>query len=225
VLQAAGSHFAEQPHLEEVGRGYTTYVPVVKSVLDVGPKQLRKLAVVGTPCQINAIRKMQVLGIVPSDIVEFAIGLFCMQCFEVGNLVEREFVKHRGIAVEDIVKVNVKEDFMLTLASGDTVHIPLAEVEEIARPACLACMLFANDYADISVGGLGSPDGYTTVVIRTIKGKQMFADALHRGEIECLEAGPAADQQTNRRRIISLVEEFAEKKRKRGEATLEKLRS
>ena len=225
LLQAAGSHFAEQPHLEEVGQRYATYVPVVRSVWEVAPKQLRKLAVVGTPCQINAIRKMQVLGIVPSDIVEFTIGLFCMQCFEVGNLAEREFVKDRGIMVEDIVKVNVKEDFMLTLASGDVVHIPLAEVAEIARPACLACRLFANDYADISVGGLGSPDGYTTVMIRTIKGKEMFADALYRGAIEYLEARSAADQKTKGRRMISLVEEFAEKKRKRGEATLEKLLS
>jgi coenzyme F420 hydrogenase subunit beta len=225
LLQAAGSHFAEQPHLEEVGKGYTTYVPVVRSVLEIAPKQMRKLAVVGTPCQINAIRKMQVLKIVPSDIVEFTIGLFCMECFEVGNLVERAFVKDRGIVVADIAKVNVKEDFMLTLASGDTVHIPLEEVAEIARPACLACRLFANDYADISVGGLGSPDGYTTVMIRTIKGKEIFADALRRGEIEYLERKPAADRQANGRRLVSLVEGFAEIKRKRGEATLRRLRS
>jgi coenzyme F420 hydrogenase subunit beta len=225
LLEAAGSHFAEQPHLEEVGSRYTNYVPVVKSIRELAPEQLSKLAVVGTPCQINAIRKMQALGIVPSDIVDFTVGLFCMQCFEVENLVEREFVKSRGIKVEDIAKVNVKEDFMLTMTSGETLHIPLAEVEEIARPACLACKLFANDYADISVGGLGSPDGYTTVMVRTVRGREVFADALYSGAVELREVGLAACRGANSERIAALVECYAGKKQRRGEATLKKLLS
>ena len=224
LLRAAGSHFAESPHLEEVGKGYTTYVPVVKSIQELAPKQIRRLAVVGTPCQIGAIRKMQALGIAPSDMVSFTIGLFCMQCFEVGNLIEKTFVKAHKIDVEDIARVNIKEDFILTMKSGVSLHIPLKEIEEIARPACLACKLFANDYADISVGGLGSPDGYTTVVIRTIKGKEMFADALYHGRIQPITRKSAEEREGERRRIVALVEDFARLKRKRGEDELERIK-
>jgi coenzyme F420 hydrogenase subunit beta len=224
LLRAAGSQFTESPQLEEVGRGYTNYVPVVKSIQEIAPKQIRKLAVVGTPCQIGAIRKMQALKIAPSDMVSFTVGLFCMQCFEVGNLMEKSFVKAHKIDVEDIARVNIKEDFILTMKSGVSLHIPLKEIEEIARPACLACRLFANDYADISVGGLGSPDGYTTVMIRTIKGKEMFADALYHGRIQPISRKSAEEREGERGRIIALVEGFAELKRKRGEAEIERIR-
>ena len=224
LLQAAGSQFEESPHLEEVGRGYTTYVPVVKSIQELAPKKVSKLAVVGTPCQINAIRKMQALKIAPSDMVTFTIGLFCMQCFEVGNLMEKTFVKAHKIKVEDILRVNIKEDFILTMKSGVSLHIPLREIEEIARPACLACKLFANDYADISVGGLGSSDGYTTVMIRTIKGKEMFADALYHGRIQYASRRSAQEREGEKRRMIALVEDFAELKMRRGEAELERIR-
>jgi coenzyme F420 hydrogenase subunit beta len=156
--------------------------------------------------------------------VTYTIGLFCMQCFEVGNLMEKAFMKAHKIRVEDIAKVNIKDDFMLTMKSGITVHIPLKEIEEIARPACLACKLFANDYADISVGGLGSPDGYTTVMIRTIKGKEMFADALYHGRLQHIPSKSMDEREREKQRIVSLVEDFAELKRERGEAELEKIR-
>jgi coenzyme F420 hydrogenase subunit beta len=225
LLQAAGSQFEESPHLEEVGKGYTTYVPVVKSIQELAPKEIRRLAVVGTPCQIGAIRKMQALKLAPSDMVTFTVGLFCMQCFEVGNLMEKSFVKAHKIKVDDIARVNIKEDFILTMKSGVSLHIPLKEIEEIARPACLACRLFANDYADISVGGLGSPDGFTTVMIRTIKGKEMFADALYHGRIQPITRASAEEREGEKRRMVSLVEDFAKMKKKRGEAELERIKT
>ena len=224
LLQAAGSQFVESPHLEEVGKGYTTYVPVVKSIQEIAPKKISRLAVVGTPCQIGAIRKMQALKIAPSDMVTFTVGLFCMQCFEMGNLMDKAFIKAHKIRVEDIMRVNIKEDFILTMKSGVSLHIPLKEIEEIARPACLACRLFANDYADISVGGLGSPEGYTTVMIRTIKGKEMFADALYHGRIQYISRKSAQERAGEKQRMVSLVEDFAELKRQRGEAELERIR-
>jgi len=76
LIRSAGSQFSESSHLEEVGAGYSSYVPVIKTIEDFGCRPIHKIAVVGTPCQINAVRKMQVMGIVPSDIIVFTIGLF-----------------------------------------------------------------------------------------------------------------------------------------------------
>lgn len=225
LLQAAGSHWAEVPHLEEVGEGYTNFVPVIRTIHELEPKKLKKIALVGTPCQIGAVRKMQVLNIVPSDIVVLTIGLFCMQCFEIDHLMDKSIMKKHNLKPEDLDGLNIKDDFMLKLKSGITVHVPLEEIEELARPACLACKLFANDYADISVGGLGSPDGYTTVMIRTINGRRMFADAVYDGSIEYRTRKSMTDYAMEMSTIVSRIVEFAGRKMERGLTYREKYKS
>ncbi len=225
ILFAAGSHFGELPHLEEVGDRYTNYVSVIKYASKTSPVKLKKLAVVGTPCQITAIRNMQALAIIPSDIMTFTIGLFCMQCFEMDHLMEREFLRHWNVSLDDVSRMNIKEDFILTLNSGIKIHIPMKEIEEIARPACLRCDYFANDYADISVGGLGSPENYTTVMIRTIRGRMMIADALSKKSIELRKDRTAEERKIDRMGMISLIEEYAARKRARGRSFMDKLQS
>jgi coenzyme F420 hydrogenase subunit beta len=147
-----------------------------------------------------------------------------MQCFEIDHLMDKGFMKSHNVTPDILDGVNIKEDFMLKLESGITVHVPLEEIEEIARPACLACKLFANDYADISVGGLGSPDGYTTVMIRTINGKKMFADAVYDGAIEYRTRKSMSDYAVEMSSIVSRVVEFADRKKRRGEETLKKIK-
>ena len=219
LLNAAGSHFSELPHLEEVGEMYSGFVSIVKQInYFKQEKKPRRLAVVGTPCQITAIKKMQAVSIVPSDIIKYTIGLFCMQCFEMDNLMDKDFIKSRQISPDDISSVNVKEDFILNMKSGIQVHIPMNEVEKIARPACLRCSHFANDFADVSVGGLGSPDGYTTVMIRTIEGKQRFADAVFKGSIELICGMTNEDRKADRLRKVALIKEFAARKKVRAES-------
>jgi coenzyme F420-reducing hydrogenase beta subunit len=88
---------------------------------------------------------------------------------------------------------------------------------------------FANVYADIAVGGLGSPDGYTTTLIRTIGGKRVFTDAVRRGYIEERRGegrGKGHDaERAERARILGLIETAAEKKRSRGEKRLSQLKA
>jgi coenzyme F420 hydrogenase subunit beta len=219
LIEAAGSQFSETLHLDEMGREYSTYVPILPAVKMFGPKRSIKLAVVGTPCQITAIRKMQVLNILPSDIVHFTIGLFCMQCFTFEKLMEKEFIKKYHINLDDILKINVKEDFRLWLKSGVTIHIPFEEIEDIVRPACLVCPNFANDFADISVGGLGSAEGHTTSMIRTTLAKRIFTGAVNDGYLK-----PTDVTEREKRRMLSMVEAFVEKKIRRAKRTAEILR-
>jgi len=223
IISAAGSHFDESTHLEEVGENYSSYISVIKTLDKVSTKKFSKLAVVGTPCQINTIRKMQVLGIVPADIVFFTIGLFCMQCFSLNELIQKEFARAHHIKSEDILKVNIKEDFMLHMKSGVRIHIPLDEIETIARPACLACDSFANEFADVSVGGLGSPDGYTTVVVRSIAGRKMVAEALYHSVIEHSQEDNIKKYDAHKQMMLSLISDFTKMKNKRAESYLSNL--
>lgn len=220
LIEAAGSSFSEAPHLEEVGAGYTTCVPLAKTIQDYAGKPLKRLAVVGTPCQINAVRKMQVLNILPADIIEFTIGLFCMQCFTVDRLIDTHFIEKHQIDLSHVKKINVKEDFFLHMENGETIHIPLEDVESIAREACLACKNFANDFADISVGGLGSPEGYTTVLVRSTAGKRMMANALYNRAVEYLPGDDSKKFNAEPEQLVSLIQTFTEKKIHRAEKHL-----
>ncbi|CAD7769303.1 MAG: hypothetical protein KIIPBIDF_00038 [Candidatus Methanoperedenaceae archaeon GB50] len=46
------------------------------------------------------------------------------------------------------------------------------------------CTDFASEFADLSVGSVGSPDGWSTVVIRSEKGEQVMNGIIEAGKIE-----------------------------------------
>ena len=216
LLEAAGSFWSEATHLDKLGDAYTSCFPVIKIIKEYAEKNMKKLALVGTPCQIKAIRKMQALEIVPAHLVVFTIGLFCMQCFTLEDLVKQNFAKKHNIKIKDVEKVNIKDKLILHMKSGLKIHIPLEEVEEIAREACLACPDFVNDYADISAGGLGSEDGYTSVIVRNSAGKQVYSEALYKGYVENSGASIIAKKDRDHK-LINIIEDFAIKKRIRYE--------
>jgi coenzyme F420 hydrogenase subunit beta len=212
LIAAAGSHFAGSSHLEELGDRYTTYSRTLSL------SYIRSLiAMVGTPCQIKMIRKMQCLGISPADIVGYTIGLFCAESFSFNAQALKRLETRFHFDFSDVNKLNVKEALVVTLSDGTAVHVPLEELDELACPACLACTEFANDYADISVGGLGSPDGYTTVLVRTEKGRAVYGDALRQGYIEERKFMDVAQLRSEKARMMSKVVAFARWKRERGE--------
>jgi coenzyme F420 hydrogenase subunit beta len=216
LLNAAGSFWSEANHLDKLGDAYTSCFPVIKVIKESAEKNMKKLALVGTPCQIKAIRKMQALEIVPAHLVVFTIGLFCMQCFTLDDLVKQNFAKKHNIKIKDVKKVNIKDKLILHMKSGLKIHIPLEEVEEIAREACLACADFSNDYADISAGGLGSENGYTSVIVRNSAGKQVYSEALYKGYVENSGASIIAKKDRDHK-LIDIIKDFAIKKRIRHE--------
>jgi coenzyme F420 hydrogenase subunit beta len=69
------------------------------------------------------------------------------------------------------------------LRNAEPLHISFPEIDEFMRPACTACDDFSNVYADISFGGLGSKDHFTTTLIRTPIGALIYNDALAQGYI------------------------------------------
>ena len=120
--------------------------------------------------------------------------------------------------VQDIAKMNVKESFNITLTSGRTICIPFEELDDLARPSSLVCTEFANDFADLAAGGLGSPDGYTTILLRSDEGKTVYDGALLRGYIEERVLKGGVGSRSERAAMMARVVEFARWKRERGEA-------
>lgn len=184
IISAAGSHYDESFHIGELGSYYSTYSPAMYELKRLREGFMNRVAMVGTPCQIHTVRKMQVLKIIPSDVIKYYFGLFCMENFSFNDLQMGPLSKKYGFDLTQVVKVNVKEDFFVYLEDGRVIHIPFEDIDSIARPACLVCPDFSAEYSDISFGGLGSPEGYTTVLIRSEKGKWVYREALSAGYIK-----------------------------------------
>ena len=184
IISAAGSHYDESFHIGELGSYYSTYSPAMYELKRLREGFMNRVAMVGTPCQIHTVRKMQVLKIIPSDVIKYYFGLFCMENFSFNDLQMDPLSKKYGFDLTQVVKVNVKEDFFVYLEDGRVIHIPFEDIDSIARPACLVCPDFSAEYSDISFGGLGSPEGYTTVLIRSEKGKWVYREALSAGYIK-----------------------------------------
>jgi coenzyme F420 hydrogenase subunit beta len=112
--------------------------------------------------------------------------------------------------LDEIEKVNLKENFIVRLKNGTVKHIDLDDLGPIVRPACLACTDFSNYAADISVGGLGSSDGYTTTVVRNRGAQSLINLAISQGYLEEVEQKGALEK----------IRRTAERKRKRGKQML-----
>ena len=226
ILESAGTRFIGSSQVEELGN-FTTYSPTMQALRNLKNMDLLKIAVVGTPCQIHTIRKMQHLGVVPSHVVKYTIGLFCMENFSFDKEDQQKVEERLGIKIDEIEKLNLREDFIVTLKSGEVKHVPLSEIEDVARPACFACTDFTNDFADISVGGVGSPENFTTTIVRTKEGEEIYSEARRFKYIEELKT--CADEELIEKYksldCLEKINKLAEHKRKRGQETLEKLRT
>ncbi len=222
ILDAAGSRFTGDGGVEELSI-FSTYSPTMYAIKRIVNLDLIKIAVVGTPCQVHTLRKMQSLNVVPSHVVKFVLGLFCSENFSFDYSKIKEVENVIGANLDDIEKLNIREDLIVELVNGEKKHIPLEKMEKFTRSACLACTDFTNEYADISFGGLGSPEGWTTIIIRTEAGERVYQEALRHGYIEELSENP--DEYEKRSMITrQKLIKFSQMKRDRASKTRNRLK-
>jgi coenzyme F420 hydrogenase subunit beta len=159
------------------------YSPNILALAEAIKQKKEKTAFVGTPCQIRAVRKMQISGLKKYvGPLKFLIGLMCSECFTYEGLMEKHIHETLGIDLSDIRKMNIKGKMLITTNSGVRT-VPLAEVKPYARKNCKSCDDFSSELADISMGGLGL-DGWTFVVLRTKEGEEVFEAAVRTGVLE-----------------------------------------
>jgi coenzyme F420 hydrogenase subunit beta len=183
ILAAAGFFFDTSHGMQQFSEQYMTYSSIEE--FDPMVKQsLKRVALVGTPCQINSVRRMQALDLVPADAIKICLGLFCSGNFVFGAKERTRLAQLGGFSWKDVRKVNIKDALMLHLSSGDIKTIPMDDLFAMRRYACQFCADYANELADISFGGIGAAEGWTTVLTRTPLGRASLADAKCAGVIE-----------------------------------------
>ncbi len=131
---------------------------------------------VGTPCQIVAATKMdQFLD--EEFPVDIKIGLFCMENFSYSYM--KEMLKEEyDVDMKDVLECRIEKGYLWFFLTEDrTVKIPINKAKKCVRKNCTVCMDFTSELSDVSVGSVGSPEGWSTVIIRTEKGLKLIEDA------------------------------------------------
>jgi dihydroorotate dehydrogenase electron transfer subunit len=162
--------------------------PTISLVGDAINKEFVDIAVVGTPCQIQALRKLQnhpIFDFEAYDLVSLTIGTFCTGTFH--NKVLTEIYNEYGVNEQEIQEIKADHDnFRLNIKSGSKVtEIPLSYLYNKAiRNACFSCSDYTASFADISIGNFGSQEGWDTFIVRTERGKEVFDSAVEQGMFE-----------------------------------------
>ncbi|WP_421908428.1 Coenzyme F420 hydrogenase/dehydrogenase, beta subunit C-terminal domain [Methanolacinia petrolearia] len=168
------------------GSRYNWWVPTLASLKEaVIKKKLSRIAVVGTPCAVQALIKMKESD---NDLVKpfgnsirLIIGLFCTETFDYGKLIEGKLKSELDIEPWNIKSFDVKGRLEIRMNDGSVQVISLKELEECIRPGCFHCTDFTAVDSDISAGSVGSEEGLTTLIIRNKEGMG-FVDSAVRNE-------------------------------------------
>jgi coenzyme F420 hydrogenase subunit beta len=175
-----------------------TYSPNTLALQEAMRKDIKPLAVVGVPCQIDGVLLQQSSSIQLEmsswyrENIALTIGLFCSESFT-HESIERlaEIIE---VKPEEIENINIKGKVVVRLDGGEIINASLKQYGQWARPACLYCLDYGAENADIGAGGIGMDD-WTMTVIRTDAGHEAFQAAIDDGVIETrpLEDEPKGD--------------------------------
>ena len=183
ILESTGLFFDTSHGLKRFSDQYMTF-STIEEFDPMIKKGLKRVALVGTPCQIKSLRKMQVLILIPSDSIKFCFGLFCSGNFTFGIKEQQQLADIAGISLDDVSRINLKDKLIITLNSGDIKTVELEQMESMKRYACNYCSDYSAEFADISFGGIGAETGWTTIIIRTPLGRAVLADSRNFKSIE-----------------------------------------
>ncbi len=156
-------------------------------LLDAIKQGNRSIGFVGTPCNIDAVYKMWKA---PFGLVRMfmranilAIGLFCMDSFSHDGL--KIFLESNNIDIADIEKMTIAKGKMQFIQKNGTIlEARVHDLDRYRSSSCQFCTDLTSENADISVGSVGSPEGYSTVLARTGIGLEVLLDAAEAGYIE-----------------------------------------
>jgi len=176
-----------------------TYSPNTVALTEAMRKDIHPIAVVGVPCQVDGIRQQQYSSIRLEVAkwyqknVTLVIGLYCSESFTHEHI--KYIADELNVEPVDIVKVNVKGKVIINLRDGREIIMKLKDFHPFARPACLYCLDYSAEHADLGVGGIGL-NGWTFVAVRTEAGHKAFQAAVDDGlfEIVPVESEPRAKE-------------------------------
>jgi coenzyme F420 hydrogenase subunit beta len=179
IIESAGSYYNQTMALAELDL----------SRYDLPAKP--RIAVVGTPCEIQGIRAMQSrrwpTGAHRVDSVVLTIALMCTKSFDYQGLMLQLLREDRDIDIERVSKVDVIRGRMIVEYRDGEVAVdePIKNFHGAALKGCDECADFLGRSADLSIGSVGSMDGWSSVLVRSERGRRALDNA--RGRLDFRE--------------------------------------
>jgi coenzyme F420 hydrogenase subunit beta len=175
---------------------------------------LDKVGVTGVCCQMQAVRKAQLYPINMRDVpgkVALTVGLFCMENFPYKSM-QTIVEDHANQSLSSVKKMEIgKGKFWVYTERGNVSTLPLKATHKYEQPGCHVCLDYVSNLADISTGSVGSPDGWSTVFIRTKKGNEVWSKAVAAG---LFETKPIDEGKHGMELVMKLSKEKIDKNRK-----------
>jgi coenzyme F420 hydrogenase subunit beta len=159
-----------------------------------------RIAVVGTPCEIEGIKAMQARpwtwGSSRVEAITLTIALLCTKSFNYEKLMLEEVRDKRGVDLEEVGRVDVMRGKLIVQdrEGGTIFEEPIRDFHGAALKGCDECADFMGHAADISVGSVGSTDGYSSVLIRTEEGLEAFSHVREKLLTRSLDKPQALDK-------------------------------
>lgn len=182
---------------------------------------LDRVGVTGVCCQMQAVRKAQLYPMNMRDVPEkigLAIGLFCMENFSYKSM-QTIVEDHAAKSLGSVKKMEItKGKFWVYTDRGNVATVPLKDTHKYEQPGCHVCLDYVSNLGDISTGSVGSPDGWSTVFIRTKKGNEVWSKAVDAG---MFETKPIEDVKPG----LDLLRKLAKEKIDKNRKTLEERRN
>ena len=181
-----------------------------------------RLAMVGTPCQIQALAKSDLYPFQKGKLgnIKYKIGILCMENFLYPQ-VEAIVKGLCGVDLENAIKLDIGKGSFWVYKKGineiDTAisKTPLASTAPYEQNSCHICLDYTAELADISVGSVGSPEGWSTVIVRNEESVDLYNRVVNAGYIK---SKPIKDVKPG----MFLVKKLAKMKKDKNRKTIDK---
>ena len=201
LLEAAGSYYNQTMQLGELDQQLAN--------ADIEDPSI---AIVGTPCVIQGVAALERYQWADEvSPIELTIALMCTRTFGWDRLEAQ--LESQGVDPAALARLDVTDGTLYGYdADGQiTLETPVDAFDGAALTGCAECADFLGGAADISAGNVGTPDGTTTMVIRTERGDAAWStasDALAAEPIDTPDTLSRLDAWNQRRAKEALPREF-----------------
>jgi len=174
TLSCAGSSYVAGPTLQ---------------ALNQGPwDDTDRIGVVGTPCQVLAMRKMSVSPLKKTNLadrVTLIIGLFCTWALTYEPFMKYLKTRVNGASIRKLDITPPPERHLKVITADDhTWDVPIDEIRPFIRTTCGICLDMTSELSDLSVGTVEGVQEWNTVITRSDLGEEILNRAEAAGILE-----------------------------------------
>jgi coenzyme F420 hydrogenase subunit beta len=148
---------------------FASVLPEIKKAMRSTKKGI---GLIGTPCMVSGVRKLQKEFPVFRRKIKVVAGLFCTENFYHHQLYE--FLKDKGVDFSKLIKTDITRGKFIATMTDSEISFPVKELNSIVPHGCEVCIDFTAIESDFSVGSVGSDAGYSTVIVRNETAREIL---------------------------------------------------